>query len=388
MPETPTQSPEEIEHVEFTYVPAGPRPLRMRVAWAARAWARHTFSRDSFISSLKSLLWVAPLTLLIWVYAEREQVVPMKGVAVSLAVRTNEAGRVIRVITPAGGTLSVELEGPQAELEQAKDYLESTKFPVQVDQSLSPGEEHSIPIIPQLNRLPRIKSKGVTVTGGVPADVTVVIDPIKEWQLEVRAKPEDNRNLNSPPVFTPNRIHLTGPQSVVEQAMAQAAAQGQTLVAYANLDPFKQQLAEPGKHVLPSVAVVPSIRIDDPNVTVTPAAVSADLEVTDKAEKTVVLPYVRVLAAYPPDVQKADQLKPVYESTIPNVTVSGPDQQIGLLQDQKFIPGAIFEVRYDDVESPAPASLMFQLPPGVRVSDQDAQRKINYTFKPRAAEPQ
>jgi len=358
------------------------------MAWAARAWARSTFSRESFISSLKSLLWVAPLTVLIWVYAEREQVVTLKGVAVSLEMRSNEAGRVVRVLSPTGGTLSVELEGPQAELEQAKDYLESTKFPVQVDQNLSPGEEHSIPIFPQLNRLPRIKAKGVTITGGVPADVTVVIDPIKEWELEVRARPDDKKTLSGPPVFSPPKVRLTGPQSVVERAMAQAASQGQSLVAYANLDPFKQQLAAPGKHVFSSVAVVPSIRMDDPNITFSPATVSADLDVTDKAEKTVTLSYVRVLAAYPPDVQKADQLKPVYESTIPNVTVSGSDQQIELLQDQKFIPAAIFEVRYDDVENPAPAPLMFQLPPGVHVSEQDAQRKITYTFKPRGSEPQ
>jgi len=388
MRETPTQSPKIIETVDYTYVPAGPRPFRTRLAWAVRAWGRHTFSRDSFTSSLRSLLWVAPLTLLIWVYAEREQVVPMKGVAVSLATRSTDAGRVIRVLAPAGGTLSVELEGPQAELEQAKDYLESTKFAVQVDQNLSPGEEHAVPIIPQLNRLPRIKSKGVTVTGGEPADVTVMIDPIKEWVLEVRARPEDKKTLSGPPVFTPNKVRLSGPQSVVERAMAQAAAQGQTLVGYVNLDPFKQQLAEPGKHVLPSVAVATSIKLDDPNVTIAPAVVSADIQVTDKAEKSVVLPYVRVLAAYPPDVQKADQLKPVYESTIPNVTVSGSDQQIELLQDQKFIPAAIFEVRFDDIENPAPASLIFQLPPGVHVSDQDAQRKITYTFKPRTAEPQ
>jgi hypothetical protein len=387
MPESPVQSGSPRETVEFTYVPSPPRPLRTKLRWAIRTWARSTFSRDSFLASLRSLLWVAPLTLLIWIYAEREQVVPLKGVPVALDTRSNEVGRVVRLLSPAGGTVSLELEGPQAELEQVKDWLESTSVPIEVDRNLGPGE-HQFPIAAQLNRLPKISSSGVTVVSSIPAEVRVFVDPIKQWDLEVKARPEDKKTLSGPQVFTPAKVRISGPQSVIEAAMQTAAAQGQSLVAYANFAPFKQQLAEPGKHSLSSVAVSPSVRIDDASVTVSPATVSADIEVTDKAEKTITLPYVRVLAAYPPDVQKADQLKPVYESTIPNVIVSGPDQQIALLQEQKFVPAAIFEVRYDEVESPTPAPVMFQLPPGVHVSEQDAQRKITYTFKPRGAEPQ
>jgi hypothetical protein len=348
---------------------------------------RNTFSRESFLSSLRSLLWVAPLTLLIWIYAEREQVVTQKSIPVALDTRSNEVGRVVRIISPSGGIVSVELEGPQAQLEQAKEWLESTNVSIEVDRNLSPGE-HQIPIAGQLNRLPTIAASGATVVSCIPSEVRVVIDPIKQWDLEVKVRPEDQKTLSGPQVFTPAKVRLSGPQSVIEAAIQAASAAGQPLVAYANFGPFQQLLAEPGKHSLPSVAVRPSIRIDDPSVTLSPATVSADIQVTDKAETTIKLPYVRVLAAYPPDVQKADQYKPLYDSTIPNVTVSGPEQQIALLQEQKFIPAAIFEVRFDDIDNPAPAPVMFQLPPGVHVSEQDAQRKISYTFKPRTSEPQ
>jgi hypothetical protein len=313
-------------------------------------------------------------------------VVPLKGVPVALDTRSNEVGRVVRILSPAGGTVSLELEGPQAELEQVKDWLESTSVPIEVDRNLGAGE-HQFPIAAQLNRLPKISSSGVTVVSSVPAEVRVFIDPIRQWDLEVKVRPEDKKTLSGSQVFTPAKVRINGPQSVIEAAMQTAAAQGQSLVAYANFAPFRQQLAEPGKHSLSSVAVSPSVRIDDASVTLSPATVSVDIEVTDKAEKTITLPYVRVLAAYP-DVQKADQLKPLYDSTIPNVIVSGPEQQIALLQEQKFVPAAIFEVRYDEPEGPTPAAVMFQLPPGVHVSEQDAQRKIAYTFKPRGAEPQ
>src|SRR5688572_16294126 len=58
----------------LSYAPVAARASR-RAYWASatRRWARDTFSREQIISSLKSLAWVAPLTVLIWIYAEREQ---------------------------------------------------------------------------------------------------------------------------------------------------------------------------------------------------------------------------------------------------------------------------------------------------------------------------
>src|SRR3954469_15068187 len=53
--------------------PAERRSLPRRTAALLRRWFRETFNREQLVSSLKSLLWVAPLTLLIWIYAEREQ---------------------------------------------------------------------------------------------------------------------------------------------------------------------------------------------------------------------------------------------------------------------------------------------------------------------------
>lgn len=385
MPDTQIETYSDEAHENLAY---SPRPARGRLRWVFRSWARHTFSRDSFLNSFKSLLWVGPLTVLIWIYAEREQVVPMNNVTVSLETRTGEPGRVVRVISPVGGIVHVDLKGSQADLDRVKEWLESSTIPIEVDPTLTPGE-HQISITTELNRLAQVQSRGVTVTNCVPPDIRVLIDPIKEYDLPIELRPEDNKLLGGPPAFAPPRVRLHGPQSVIDRAVAAAVAQGQPgLAAYANIVPFKQQLSNPGKHSLSSVAVTPSVPIDDPNVTVAPPTVSADIVVTDKAEKTIILPYVRVLAAYPPDVARADQLKAVYDSTIPNVSVTGPEQQINLLQDQKFIPAAIFEVSYNDTDNPTPASLMFQLPQGVHVSDQDLQRKIPYTFKPRTVEPQ
>jgi hypothetical protein len=384
MPETSTSSPTR-DGIEVTYAPVR-RPLRKRIGWAFRSWARSTFSRESFISSFKSLLWVVPLTALIWIYAEREEDVTLNGVPVVLDVSSSEPRMFVRL---AGGnpTIHVDLKGRQVDVEQVKDWLQSTPAPIEVARNLTPGE-HQIYLQFELNQLARVKNKGVTISNCTPAEVTVAVDQIETMDLEVRARPEDSKTLGSP-IFSPARVKISAPRHLLRQAQQDTAGQG--LVAYANFAPFKQILVEPGKHSLSGVQVVPSIAIE--NSDIQPKGVSAELVVNNNAERTITLPYLRVLAATPRDAgARADQYKPYFDLTLTNVAVTGPEQQIALLQDPNYAPtpapAAIFEVNYNDIENPAPAPLMFQLPPGVHVSEQDAQRKITYSFKPRSAEPQ
>lgn len=392
MPETPTQTPPG-KPIEVTYAPVR-RPLRRRMGWAFRSWARSTFSRDSFVSSFKSLLWVVPLTALIWVYAERDEDLQMGNVPITLDVRGSDPRMDVHL---AGDSpiIHVDLKGRQAEVEQIRDWLQTTPVPIEVPRELAPGL-HQVYIQSQLNDLPRVKNRGVTISNCTPTEVAVAVDEIIAPEIEVRARPEDSKTLAAPPVFTPSRVKLIGPKAAIEAARRMAQAGGQDLVAYANFMPFKQQLTEPGKHSLPAIAISTSIPIDDSRrVHFQPPAVSAEVDVTDKAPKTITLPYLRVLAAYRSDPgPRADQYKIVYEPTLTNVTVSGPEQQINQLQDPNYVPtpapAAIFEVNFNEADNPGPISapLMFVLPPGVKVSEQDAQRKITYTFKPRSNEPQ
>src|SRR4051794_11166045 len=53
------------------------------------------FTRDNVISNLKTLAYVIPLTLLIWIYAEREQVATTKDVAVPFELQSVDPDRVV-----------------------------------------------------------------------------------------------------------------------------------------------------------------------------------------------------------------------------------------------------------------------------------------------------
>ena len=68
-----------------------PRKQRQWRVEAAAEWHRFAsrFTREAVISNLKTLAWVVPLTLLIWIYAEREQVGTQKDVSVPFELATD-----------------------------------------------------------------------------------------------------------------------------------------------------------------------------------------------------------------------------------------------------------------------------------------------------------
>ena len=143
-------------------------------------------------------------------------------------------------------TIHVDLKGRQVDVEQIKDWLQTTPVDIEVARNLTPGE-HPISLQFELNQLQRVKNKGVTLVNCTPAEITVDVDEIETMDLEVRARPEDTKTLGSP-IFSPARVKISAPRRLIRQAQQDAAGQG--LVAYANFTPFKQILMEPGKHSL------------------------------------------------------------------------------------------------------------------------------------------
>src|SRR5438876_12334266 len=59
-----------------------------------RRW-RENITREQVISNLKTLAWVVPLTLLIWIWAEREQVATTKDVAAPFELVSVDPNRVV-----------------------------------------------------------------------------------------------------------------------------------------------------------------------------------------------------------------------------------------------------------------------------------------------------
>src|SRR6478672_4258814 len=99
MSQTSTQPPRKQEPVTVAYT-APKRNWRRRLAHSLRSWSRVTFSRESYLASMRSLVWVVPLTVLIWIYAEREQVTTLPNVTINVAPPAVSPGHLLARFAP------------------------------------------------------------------------------------------------------------------------------------------------------------------------------------------------------------------------------------------------------------------------------------------------
>lgn len=386
MSQTSTQPPRKQEPVSVAYAPPK-RTWRRRLAHSLRAWSRTTFSRESYIASAKSLLWVVPLTVLIWIYAEREQVTTLPNVTINVAPPVGVQGRLLAHFAPGTiHTIHAELKGPQSSAEEAKEILEANTITLDLERDLTPGD-HTIVIADVLNRDARIIAKGAEVRNCVPAEVTVTVEKLTPRLLDVKVKPDDAKGL-PPLAFQPPKVQVLIPDSEYNKAEAD-----NRLYVYPNLKPFSDQLASSGEQTLHNVAVVPAF--DDPlnAATVTPPAVNATFTRTT-TEVRYAYPPMAILADYP----SYDRLPPeklmLYAKYDPpllsGVTLVGPENTIKSIQNGEIVPPPHATFMVDLGGNPQPqevrhAKLSFILPAGVRVElDDAAKESIDYRLLPRA----
>jgi hypothetical protein len=378
MAEQPPQSPLTLPPAAGGPVrPAGKsaasRSLARRGVALVRRWARDTFSREQLLSSLKALAWVAPLTLLIWIYAEREQQVPGTS-RIKIVVKSDDETQVARIV--GDDTITATLRGPKARLDEAKDKLDprSGEGPVQIviDGNRSPGV-HEIDIVAQIEKDYRLAAAGVSVTELDPTYVRVEVDALQEVDLEVTVAPDFEQVLASR-TFDPPVVRVTAPASAIQNANAKGA-----LRARANLQ--SQKLA-PGRHG-PLKVPVTIEGLNDRSVTVRPPAVSATVEVK-QAFVTHKIASLPVVADVSGDMMNNHTIRG-FPSFLPNITVYGPADRIQQLQAGTATPKpkARFEVsEFDAGKRVTGRELEYVLPEGIKASE-GAPRTIDFELLPK-----
>ncbi len=344
-----------------------------------RAWARQTFSLASVLSGLKSLLWVAPLSVVIWVYAEQEDIALPQPFTISISLRSSDPTRVVRLVDPANGKITVDLAGANANMQHIREQLAlAPTLQIDVPQSsLSSTGNHQMSGA-LINDLDVFRNNGITVSNVIPPDLTVNVDALDDVEVEVQAAP-DGKNFSAAPSFTPRKVHIRAPRSVIANAKA-----SNKLVAYAQINEASEPLT-PGAHDLPRVPL--TVPFTDSLLTISPTTVSAHVEIK-KSDATLVLEAIPIWAIVPPVVD--DKYKAVYDPpSLTNVVVSGPEDQINALQTKTYplTPKATFEVNpnLSMVGVDQTARLHFDLPPDVHVSPDFAQRTITYKLVERRA---
>jgi len=347
---------------------------------------RPFFSRANLVEFARTMVWVAPLTILIWVYAEREQISTVSDVPLQLQVHANGAKQVASIAVPQDRSVVLTLEGPRVRLDTLRDQFSTGGRAAQITIEL-PTDTGTGPITrgiaDELNKLPLFRSNGVKVTAASPAQMTVMVDEVVTRELFVSAD-MSVANFDGVPVFDPPTVRLTGPRSVLDRYTDVDAA-GRSVIL-ADLAPLAE-VRTPGDHTRSEVALVrPQLlaEVNPAQFSLSPDRVRTAFRIR-QADVTFTIPAMPVFPLAAPTF--LDEFRAVYEPTVANVTVQGAPDVIAALRAETLEkkPKAILEFSRDDLPPGKTRSrrLRYDLPDGLSVVPEDLKREVEFTLVPR-----
>lgn len=369
-------------------MPLPPRAGTRRRSLLWRVW------KDPRYDGLRTLLWVCPLTVMIWVYAEREQIDKRTLNGVPVTVVTGDPGRIVasvnRSSTPP--TVSLIVSGPKEAIERVQERLlrgtdEADRVRIVLGNRSGAVGEHPVQVASEVFNLPIFRQNGITVEDAQPPDLLVSVAQMEEATLPVVLSDDARRrlNLDGAAQFEPPKVRVRAPYAVLHPLNRPAPA-----ALYANLPDDADALLKPvGLHekVLLQLAMPGAAR--DDHVTLSPATVSARFTVR-AAEKTHRLPRTPVWVLAAPELTHDFDVVD-YPLAIP-IDVVGPPDVIDQLardtdpqavpSDPQRVPLAVLTLGREDVPNRAKAYTVQRLPPGVTVVP-PADPTISYHLEPR-----
>lgn len=386
MPETPTTEP--VPPAAASPVPAARRTalsssspkagaLR-RATGGTRRWLRDTFSREQIAAGLKQLAWVAPLTVLIWVYAERRQQY-RDTVTFNVVARSSSQNVHVTVAEPADGIVQAVLQGARSRIEEVETTV-GAQAPVVIDVPVDakPGVT-TFNVAEILDRDPRFR--GLTwqeSPSSIPARLEVLVDPVEDLMLPVTIRKEDQDRLEKGgAVFTPAKVRVRMPSRVARDV--RLANDGQ-LVVYADLAALRDS-TDGGKQSLPDVRVFVN-GAEGAQVRIEPATVSAVLTLRD-ADQSFVIEQLPVITHASNSFHNQYTVK-FDPTTLFDVEVVGPAGAIEELRTGgDSAVSAFVSVSKEDAGEPRQKKVSFILPDGVRLHERSADQDVGVTVTPR-----
>jgi hypothetical protein len=364
---------------------AAPEPAAHHgIRYRARRWYRDRVTRENIISNLKTLAWVIPLTFLIWVYAEREQITTKPGEPVPFELVSLDPNRIVSLVDPKQDkNLIVDLQGPQARVDEALERIRGGQngtpngIRLEVNSSLTPNKEHEINALELLRQQKIFSDYGVSVVRCQPAWLLVRIDPIVERDARI-VPPPDVTNIEPSSSFDPPVVRVRGPKSKLDDAAQQ---NGKQLVVYAEIPQDVQKSA--GHHELSNVAVEWPANLQDDRVSIvgTPAIkATLDVRPADVTGKIDSMPVVLEMPNAVIDNIQSGKWKVHFQTYLTNVHVVGPKEIIDQINNPDFAkrPTASIEVTPDDLGEARQKQVKYDLPKGVSVAKEDQNRAVDF----------
>ena len=208
------------------------RRLGVRGRHARRAWTRRRT-----MEVLQTLAWTAPLTLLLWVWAQDQQIEEQAVQNVRVDLRHADPQVAIGLLRATPGVASnslpvtLTLRGSRSGLDEVLRPLREEGRPMEAVVSPEPAPRLSLDLRPVLAENPLFVEGGVTLAAVSPAAVEVRVEAIAEASAPVVAGGElPASEVTDEPTFDPPRVALRGPQALL-RALANLSDGGEVEVA-------------------------------------------------------------------------------------------------------------------------------------------------------------
>ena len=364
------------------------RPLDYAPSLTIRERAmRYLPSGEQSLNFLKNLVWVIPLTLLIWIYAEREQTVTLPTEPVSIDVRTNDNNRIVSLRLPQDPNIIVELSGPRARIDRVRDLLQpkpdGAAIQIYVDPQIGVGVQQLL-TINQINNLPVFKNNGITVKSAQPPYLSVDIDEYEKRVVPIRVPPDLAGLLSDQTRFVPDMVEIRAPKQAIEKAEA-----NNQLFVYPDLPKRDELKTRTGTITLENVPVYwPDYAPDGrqlsrrrEHVSYTPRTVAAKLDIKQR-DLEYVIPSVPIFKETPNGFE-INYTVVIEPATFSNVTVTGPAEQIEGIKKGTLKVKARLEISSLDLNklgTPDRKPLQWDLPPGVSLTRETLEHSNNWGF--------
>lgn len=314
---------------------------------------------------LQTYLFVSIITVLVWLYAEGENLTEEKLYPDIEFVAP--AGRQLLIVPrqPSEPVL-VTVRGPTTQL--ARLNREESEQPLAIELLDDPSTDNpnrEVDLLDALSRHPRYADLGIEIAEVTPRRVTVRVERYVPRDLPVEAPPPGDFQFNETPIVEPAQATVRMPASDWANIPADVR-----VIAELNADDLAQREVNK-QHVLVNVPLVlPQARGLD-RVTIAPTAATVTLTVTQKTKKSEpqsipikLLVPIGELARY--DVQLVDQADP----WLSRIVFSGPNETIDRINKKEVKVWAELRLDSDDLgtaadKESASAPVHLTVPPGV-----------------------
>ena len=353
---------------------------------------RRGWTRQRVKDIALTLVYVVPLSLLIWVWAQDQQIETAVQQNVSVSINHVDAQKLVKLLgtdtgerltaRPDGSILvNLTLQGPRVGLTQVLKSLreETADSPFKVELRGGATQKTTVNLRDPLADTRLLKEAGVGVVEVTPADVNVRIEEKKRVEATVVAGGGlSGEDLAAPPVFDPPTVTVEGPAGVLD---ALIGPDGNARVV-ADLPPD----AEPGEQTQTVPVHLPKEAGDAAGVSLSRKDVAAKFTRKQRRQVTLQLGPVALVVAKPAAMEQG-VVGVAERDTLSGLVVEGPREAIERLRgDESAVQAIVTLRRYDESEpQPIRREVRVWLPEGVTLRGQPPQ--VSVTVKRRDATP-